>query len=126
MRLEVIEDGIARDHRDGMRLIRETVLEGAGAAFEYGSHARRNEDSAEWRVAAGDSLPDQNDVGLNVPVLHGEWLSGAAHATHDFIGDQKDSPIAADFRDALRITIRRHRSSERRADDRFEDEGGDG
>ncbi len=87
MRLDVIEDGVAGGRRDRMRLIRETVLEGARAAFECGRHARRNEDSAERRVAAGDSLPYQDDVRLNVPVLHGERFFGAAHATHDFIGD---------------------------------------
>src|SRR6266481_1944713 len=32
-------------------------------------------------------------------MLNGKWLSGAAHAGHDFVGDQKDPVFAADFGD---------------------------
>jgi hypothetical protein len=87
MQLDVIEDGIARGRRDWMRLIGEAVLEGAGTALECPNHARRHEDSAQRRITAGDSLPYENDIGLNVPVLNRERLSGAAHAAHDFIGN---------------------------------------
>ena len=61
-----------------MRLVGEAVVESAGAAFERFHDARGNQYRAERRVAAGDSLPHQDDVGLDVPVLDGEGFSGAA------------------------------------------------
>jgi hypothetical protein len=108
-----------------MRLIGEAVLESAGAAFEYVYDAPCYEDSAQRRVTAGDSLPDQDDVWLNVPMLNGEWLAGAAHAAHDFVGDEKNPAIAADFGDALGVAIGRYGGTESGAYDRFEDERGD-
>ena len=108
-----------------MRLIGEAVLESAGAAFECVDDTRRYEDSTKRRVAAGDSLPYQNDVRLNVPVLNGERLSGAAHTTHDFVGDEKNAAAAADFGDTLDVTVGRDGGAEGGANDRFEDKGGD-
>src|SRR5260221_5093539 len=74
-----------------MCLIGEAVLEGAGAAFECFDDARSYEDGAEGRVTAGDSLPDQDNVWLDVPVLDCERFAGAAHAAHDFVGDEENA-----------------------------------
>jgi predicted metalloprotease with PDZ domain len=109
-----------------MRLIGEAVHEGGGAFFEGVDDARSYEDRAEGRVTTGDSLPRENDVGLETPVLAGEGFAGAAHARHDFIGDEEDAVAAADFGDASGVAVDGRRSTERGADDGFEDEGGDG
>ena len=122
LRLDVIENGIACGGGYGMGLIGEAVLEGAGAAFECIDDAACDEDGAEGRVTAGDSLPYQDDVWLDIPVLDGKWLSGAAHAAHDFVGDEEDSATAANFGDALGVAVRRYGSAESCANYGLEDE----
>ena len=59
-------------------------------------------------------------------MIHGEGFSGAAHAGHDFVGDEKNSAVAADFGDALDVAVGRSCCAECGSDYRFEDEGGDG
>src|SRR5438045_1729001 len=59
-------------------------------------------------------------------MLNGKGFSGAAHAGHNFVGDEKNSAVAADFADAVRIAVGRSCRAECGADYRFEDEGGDG
>src|SRR6266478_1599853 len=124
LRFQVIEDGVACGGGYRMGLIGEAMLEGAAATFEGGGNARRDQDGAERRVPTGDSLPDQDEVGLDIPVLDCEWFSGAAHAAHDFVGDQQNAPVAADFSDALGVALWRNGSAERRADYGLEEESG--
>ena len=69
----------------------------------------RGDDRAQWSVSAGETLGGDQDVGRNVPVFDGEVPSGAAHAGHDFVGDQQDAMAAADFRNLLQISRRRER-----------------
>src|SRR4029077_12834841 len=88
VRLKIIENGVSRGGGDGMRLVGESMHEGAGAARERFHDARGNEHRAKRRVTAGDSLAQQNHVRLKAPVLYGERFSGAAHAAHDLVGDQ--------------------------------------
>jgi len=59
-------------------------------------------------------------------MLDREGLSGAAHAGHDFVGYEEDVVLAANFRDALHVTVGRSGSAERGSDDRLENESGDG
>jgi hypothetical protein len=125
VRFDVIEDGVARGGGNGMCLIGEAVLEGAGAAFECFHDARRYEGGAEGRVTAGDSLPDQDDVWLDVPVLDREWFAGATHAAHDFVGDEENAALTTDFGDTLGIAVRWDGCTERGADDGLKDERGD-
>jgi hypothetical protein len=122
---EVIEDGVAGCGRNGMRLIGEAVHEGGGALFEGIDDAGSDEDRAEGSVTASDSLPGENDVGLETPVLTGEGLAGASHAGHNFVGDEEDAVAAADFGDAGGVAVDGGNGAERAADDGFEDEGGD-
>ena len=63
--------------------------------------------------------------GSTLPVLNREWFSRAAHAGHDFVGDQQNA--AARQISAIRcdVAVRRNRSAERGADDRLENKGGD-
>ena len=108
-----------------MRLIRKAMHESGRAFFEGVDDAGRDEDCAEGCVTAGDSLSGENDVGLEAPVLAGEWLAGAAHAGHDFVGDQEDAVTAADFGDASGVAVDSGHGAQRGADHRFEDEGSD-
>src|SRR5260370_2472278 len=107
-----------------MSLIRKAVHECAGAVLECFDHARGNEHGAQRRVTAGDSFPHQNNVRLDAPVLHGEWFSRAAHAAHHFVGDQKNSALAADFRDPCRVTFGWHGGTQGVANNRLEDKSG--
>src|SRR5882724_3428496 len=99
LRFEIIENSVARGRGNRMSLIRKAVHEGARAAFERLDNARGNEHGAERRVTTGHSLPYQNQVRLYAPVLNGEWFSGASHAGHNFVGDEENAILAADFRD---------------------------
>lgn len=107
-----------------MGLIGEAVHEGGCALFESVHDARSDEDCAEGRVTAGDSLSSEDDVGLEIPVLAGERLSRAAHAGHDFIGDEKDAVAAADFGDAGGVAVDGGGGAKRCADYGFEEESG--
>jgi len=124
--LEIVEDGIASGGRNGMGLIGEPVLKSAAAVFESLRDVRRDDDRAERSVAAGDSLSYQDDVGLDVPVLNSERLAGASHAGHDFVGDEQNLVLAANFSDAWGVVGWRDGCAKSGAHDRFEDEGGDG
>ncbi len=58
-------------------------------------------------------------------MLDGERFSGAAHAAHDFIGDQKNAVASADFGNSRGVAVGRSGGAESRADYWFENEGGD-
>lgn len=122
--LEVIEHGVASCCSYRMRLIREAVLECRRTSLEGGDYVWCNDHGTQRGVAAGNSLPCQNHVRLNVPVLDSEWLSSSAHTGHHFISDQQNAATPADFGDALRVPVRRSHSAERGADDRLEKKGG--
>src|SRR5256885_11420044 len=109
-----------------MRLIREAVLECTGTTFKRGDYVRRYQNRTERSITAGDSLPYQDEVGLDIPVLHRERRASTPHAAHDFVGDEKDFVVATDFRNALRVAVWRNRRAECRADNRLENKGGHG
>src|SRR5437588_745933 len=104
-----------------MCLVGEAVLKGAATPLKCFNNPRRYDHSTEWRVTARNSLPDQNNVWLNVPMLDGEGFSGATHAAHDFVGDEQNPAAPANFRNAHRIAIGGNSGTESRAHDRFED-----
>jgi hypothetical protein len=66
---------------------------------------RRHAQKRERSVTTGDSLSGENDVGFEIPVGTGKGLAGTAHASHDFIGNEQDAVLAADFGDASGVTI---------------------
>ena len=123
VRFEVVENSVARGGTNWMRLVSEAVHEGARAVLECFDDAGGNENRSERGVTAGDSLTDQNHVRLDVPVLHSKRFSGAAHAGHNFVRDEENSVLAADFRNARDVAFRRHCGTESGTDDRLEDEG---
>ena len=80
--------------RDGVGFVgvavgEEVVLEELGDFFAGGAEAERD-------VGRGDALGGDEDVGDDVPVVHGEPFAGAAPAGHDFVGDEEDAVFVAD------------------------------
>ncbi len=45
-------------------------------------------------------------------MLHCKSFAGAAHASHDFVRDQKNAALAANLGDARDVTFRRHNRAE--------------
>src|SRR5258708_13264933 len=124
MRFEKVENSVARGSRHRMCLVREAMHEGARAALKCFDYTRGNQHGAERRITAGNTFPSQNHVRLDAPVLDCKRFSCAAHPGHDFVRNQKNAVLSADFRDAHGIAFRRHRCAKRCTDDWFEDEGG--
>src|SRR5580693_5411834 len=85
--LNVIEDGIPRSGCDGVSLVGESVLERARAILECIDHTRCYKNGAKGSVTAGNSLPCQNNVWLDVPMLHGKRFAAAPHPSHHFVSD---------------------------------------
>src|SRR6202171_2835784 len=57
-------------------------------------------------------------------MFDGEIPAGAAHASHDFIGNHQDTVAPANFRYLLQISGRRNDCAQRGSADRLEDEPG--
>src|SRR5579859_5430763 len=108
-----------------MVLVGESVLKRARALFESLHHTRTNDNSAQRRVPAGCALAESDHVRHNAPVIDREWFSGAAHAGHHLIGDEKHIMLPTDFSDALDVAIGRHGSAQRRADDWLKNKSSD-
>src|SRR5882762_3199438 len=106
-----------------MSLISEAVHERAGAVFECRNDSGGNENCAERRVTAGDSLAYQNHIRLDAPMPRSKRLSRTAHAGHNFVCYQENSVSVADFRYARGVTFGRYCGAECGTDDRFKDEG---
>lgn len=124
VRFDEIKNGVARSRSHRMRLVCKPVLKSAAALRKSLHNVRSRQYSAQRRISARDSLPNQNNVGPHVPVLHRERLSRAAHAAHDFVGDQKNAAPTATFSNASRVTRRCHRCPKRRPNHRLEDKRG--
>ncbi len=57
-------------------------------------------------------------------MVHGEMSPGTAHAAHDFVGDQEDVVVFADFSDFFQISARRYDSAQGCSADRLKNHGG--
>src|SRR5258706_10354465 len=74
--------------------------------------------------AVGERLAEDDDVGLDVEVLHRPHLAGAAEAHLDLVVDHEDAVLLADRGHALEVVLRRddvaagalHRFDEQRAE----------
>src|SRR5579859_2354959 len=126
VRFDVIQNGVAGSGGHGMGLVSKSMLERATATFKSLDNIGCDENRAERSVAAGNSLPRENDVGLDAPMPHSEWFACAADAGHHFILDEKHAALAANLRDARGVSFRRHGGAECRANDGLEDESGGG
>ena len=120
--LHLFDGGDGGAERERVRLIgvamREVVvLEVVGDFGGGGAEAERN-------VGRGDALGGDEDVGLDVPVVDGEPLAGAAPAGHHFVGDHEHAVTVADFAQAREVFGRRNEDAVG-ADDGLDDDGGD-
>src|SRR5262249_49935962 len=120
---ENVQDGVTGRSGNGMGLVSEPMHERAGASRKRVGNAGGNEHSAKWRVTAGNSLPDQNEIRLDIPMLDSERFSRSAHAAHDFVGDEKDPMRMTNFGYALRVTFRWSSRAQSRSDNWLKDEG---
>ena len=120
--LQTVQHGASGGQRDGVSVVGKAVQEGSRGNSIYDFFG--GDDRAQRSVAAGETLGCDQNVGRDVPVFDGEVLSGAAHAGHDFVGDQQDAVAPADFRHLLQISRRRNDRAQRGPADRFEDESG--
>src|SRR5260370_29304965 len=68
------------------------------------------------------ALAQSDDVRVHIPVVNREWLAGASHAGHHFVGDQEDVMPAADLGDALDVAFGWRRSAQSRTHKRLKDE----
>ena len=66
---------------------------------DRGDHLVRGVHPAEGRVAAGEALAADHDVGNDAPVVHAELSPGPAEAGHHLVGDEQD---------VVRVTDRPH------------------
>ena len=78
-------------------------------------------DAAERDVAGVDALREGDEVGLGVPVLPGEPLTGTTETGHHLIGDPHDAELVAHGAQALEVARRRDEDAVG-ADDRFEED----
>jgi hypothetical protein len=126
VRFDVIEYSVAGCGCDWMSLVSKSVFEGSAAAFKSFHDICRDEHGPEWSIAARNSLPDENNVRFDAPVLHSERLAGAAHAAHDFICDKENAARTANLGNARDVTFRRHDRAKRCSHNRLENESGGG
>ncbi len=93
------------------------------AAFgERREHRFGRVDAAHRRVAAGEPLAADEDVGNDAPVIDGEIAAGAAEAGHHLVGDQQHAVAAADRGEARPVVVGRNQRTRGRADHRLGDD----
>ena len=85
---------VARAARQAMRVAAERG--GVGAGLELLGDFRLGDQPAQ-RDAAGQRLRQRDDVRLDVPVLVGVPLAGAAHAGLHLVEDQQHAVLVAEF-----------------------------
>ena len=105
-----------------MRAICESVQKNAGAAIDRACYFLTRKHSAERRVSTRNTFADKNQIRFHTPVIDCKRSPRAAHSRHDFVGDQKNAVFAANFCDALQISLGRRHRAKRRAADRLKNE----
>ena len=88
--------------------------------------ASRREDAADRRVAAGEALAADQEVGHDVPVIDRE-LARRCGRSRDITSSamSEHAVAAADLGDARPVAVGRDERARGRAADRLGDEGGD-
>src|SRR5690242_21775571 len=81
-------------------------------------------DSTEGKIAARKPFGHADQIGHNLPVVHGKPFAGAAKSRHNFVGNHQNPVPGADLAHALQITIRRHENAIR-AGHRLQNESSD-
>src|SRR5260370_14414996 len=78
---QVIQNGVAGSAGHRMRLIGKAMHESGGAFLKGFRDVRSDQDRAQRRVAAGDSLPGENNVRFHAPVETGKRLRSEEHTS---------------------------------------------
>ena len=91
-----------------MGAIRKGVHPDLVGHFEHLGNAVVDADASQREVAAGDRLGEANRVRLDTPVFQSEHLAGTAEAGDDFVGNEEDRVLVADFADAAEVIVLRH------------------
>ena len=98
---------------------------GEGAIAERVGDLSADDHAAQRQVAGVDALGEAHEVGLHAPLLEGEPLAAATEPGHHLVADHHDAVAIAPLADALEVPVRRHQDAVG-ADDRLDDDGGDG
>ena len=117
--LDHLHRGDRRRHAERMRVVGQPAPE--HVLVEVLGHVRREADGAERRVRGRQPLRRRDDVGHDVPVVHGEPLARAAPPAHHLVGDQHDAVARAQLAHALQVAVGRDQDAVR-AGDRLDDE----
>ena len=123
--LKKSQHSLARCQRNRMRVVGEAVQKRSGSVRNRVGYWFRNQDGAERRIATRQAFGGNQNVGCDFPMIDGKVAPGAAHASHDFIGDQENAMPSADLGHAFEVPGRGHDCAERCPADRFDDEGRD-
>ncbi|CAB4974393.1 unannotated protein [freshwater metagenome] len=84
-----------------------------------------DDDAADRDVAGVGALREDDEIGLDVPVLEREPSARAAEAGHRLVGDHDDAVLVAECSHALEVAGWGHEHSGR-ANDAFDEDGADG
>src|SRR6185369_13047730 len=82
------------------------------------------DNGTERSVTAGDSLPHDQNVGRDAPMIAGEVCACASETGHDLIGDEESSALGASLGYLGKIGVRRSNGSESCTTDGLKDHGG--
>src|SRR3954470_5598430 len=107
----------------GVPVIRGAVLEEAAAGADRLVNRSGDHRRADWLVTRAEALGDEDDVGRHAFRLEGPSRAAAAHAAHHLVQDEQDAVTIADLAHAAEIARQRRHGAERRAGERFCDEG---
>mmetsp|Transcript_40737 Transcript_40737/g.102554 ORF Transcript_40737/g.102554 Transcript_40737/m.102554 type:complete len:364 (+) Transcript_40737:190-1281(+) len=102
--LQHLKIGHCRGKAHGVRLVSQAARE--GALVKRGCHLGADRDGAQGQVRGREALCHRDQIGHNVPVIHGKPLACAAQATHDFVAHEKDAVLVAQGAQALEVSFR--------------------
>ena len=123
---EDVEDRERRPARERVAGVAVGVQEAAGdvVVVERGVHVVGGQHAGEGKVAAGDALRQQQEVGRDPGLLAGEERAGATEAGHDLVGDQVHAVARAQFAGANEVVRVVHRHAGRALHQRLDDQRG--
>ena len=111
------QDRETRRRRDRMGQVGVAVLEEARAVGDGVVDGSGAQHGADWLVARAESLGDADDVRRDAFGLAGEQASGAAHAAHHLVENEKHAVPVADLPDAGEVSLDRRDGAEGRSRD---------
>ena len=80
-----------------------TLRQCAASRLDGARDCRVGKYRADRLVTAGQALADGDEIRRDMFLFVGKECAGAAHSTHDFIGDEEDLIAIADFADSAKV-----------------------